>query len=176
MTTKDYLREPYTRALRPDEKGGFYAEVLEFPGCFAEGETPNQTYKELEDAAESWIEARLAQGQDVPVPFNNLGYSGMISLRLPRTIHKRAAAMAELDRVSLNSFLTTAIATRVGAEEFYTTLTNRFENRIMETAYSYLNYIQEDQTIGNRTLPLRVTPNETAHTSSAHHVRLTRRG
>lgn len=118
MKPKDYLRQPYTRAVIPDEGGGYHAAVLEFPGCFAQGETVSQTYKELEGAAEAWIDARLSQGQEVPEPFDNIGYSGNISLRLPRTIHKRAVIMAERDRVSLNSFLMAAVASRVGAEDF----------------------------------------------------------
>jgi len=37
--SKEILRKPYARVLVPDENGGFFAEILEFPGCFAEGET-----------------------------------------------------------------------------------------------------------------------------------------
>jgi antitoxin HicB len=176
VTPKDYLREPYTRALRPDESGGFYAEILEFSGCFAEGETPDQTYKDLEAAAEAWIQARLDQGQDVPPPFNNLGYSGTVSLRLPRSIHKRAAIMAERDRVSLNSFLTTAIASRVGAEDFYTTLTNRLESQIMESAHTYLGYIQVARTEGKKIRRLPAATIQTGNTASANLVRFARRG
>lgn len=145
MTPKDYLKEPYARVLTPDETGGFNAEVLEFPGCFAQGDTVEQAYKELEDAAEAWIEVRLGQGQEVPRPFSNLDYSGTISLRIPRSIHKRAAVMAERDRVSLNSFLMAAIASRVGAEDFYIALTNRLERRMMEAADAYR---QQAQTVG----------------------------
>jgi antitoxin HicB len=134
MSKKNYLRQPYTRALIPDESGGYFAEILEFPGCFAEGDTVEKTYKELEGAAKSWIEARLSQGQEVPEPFDNLGFSGTISLRLPRSIHKRASVMAERDQVSLNSFLLTAIASRVGAEDFYTHLAQRFEQQLVQTA------------------------------------------
>jgi antitoxin HicB len=155
MTPRDYLREPYGRVVMPDESGGYYAEVLEFPGCFAEGNSVEETYRELENAAESWIEVRLSQGQDIPAPFSNLDYSGTVSLRIPRSIHKKAAIMAKKDRVSLNSFLMTAIASRVGAEDFCTTLTNRLENRIMEAANSTLGYISVARTQGKTLLPLK---------------------
>jgi antitoxin HicB len=118
MTPSDYLKEPYTRILIPDETGGFNAEILEFPGCFAQGETVEGTYKELEEVAESWIEVRLSHGQEIPVPFDNVDYSGTISLRLPKTLHKRAAILADRDKTSLNSFLMAAVATRVGAMDF----------------------------------------------------------
>jgi predicted RNase H-like HicB family nuclease len=130
----NYLQRPYARILIPDEAGGFHAEVLEFPGCFAQGETPDEAYQDLEGAAQSWIEARLAQGQEIPEPFNNLGYSGKIALRLPRSIHRRAAMLAERDKVSLNSFLMTAIASRVGAEDVYTQIAMSVERGLMTTA------------------------------------------
>ncbi len=157
MLTKNYLREPYTRALIPDESGGYFAEILEFPGCFAEGDTVEEAYKELEGAAKSWIEARISQGLEVPKPFDNLGHSGTISLRLPRTIHKRAAIMAERDRVSLNSFLLTAIASRVGAEDFYSNLANRFARELVQTAI----WIRAEQTRDKLIQPLQIQEHAT---------------
>jgi antitoxin HicB len=135
MIKKNYLRQPYTRTLIPDESGGYSAEILEFPGCFAEGDTVEEAYDQLEGAAKSWIEARLSQGQEIPEPFDNLGYSGNISLRLPRSIHKRAAMLAERDRVSLNSFLMSAIASRVGVEDLYQKMTEHWEQRLMQATY-----------------------------------------
>ena len=145
MTAKDYLRQPYARVVIPDESGGFTAEILEFPGCFAEGDTVEEAYKDLESAAESWIDAHSAQGHEIPAPFSNLGYSGTISLRLPRTIHKRATIMAEPDRTSLNSFLLTAIASRVGAEDFYTALADKFEHSMMSEAANIQQTLQSHQ-------------------------------
>jgi antitoxin HicB len=130
---KDYLQHPYARIVIPDETGGFNAEILEFPGCFAQGEALDETYKNLEEAAESWIEASLSQGHQIPEPFNNTGYSGTISLRLPRSIHRRAVQMAERDRTSLNSFLMSAIAARVGADDLYNLISERLEQRLVTT-------------------------------------------
>ena len=118
-TASSYLKQPYTRLLMPDEDGGYYAEILEFPGCRAQGETPGEAYGNLERAAESWIEASLEQEQTIPEPFNNLGFSGRIALRLPRSLHRQAVMMAERDGISLNQFLMSAVASRVGAEEFF---------------------------------------------------------
>jgi predicted RNase H-like HicB family nuclease len=121
-TPTEYLREPYSRVLVPDEGGGYSAEILEFPGCFAEGETADEAMQALEHAAESWIQAALDQGQDIPQPFLNQGYGGKVALRLPRSLHRKAAQFAERDGASLNQFLVSAIAARVGAEEFYSRL------------------------------------------------------
>jgi predicted RNase H-like HicB family nuclease len=74
----DYLKEPYARILIPEEGGGFSAEILEFPGCFSQGETTDETYRNLEEAAKSWIETCLAQGLEVPPASANQGYGGLM--------------------------------------------------------------------------------------------------
>ena len=119
---QEYLREPYARILIPDAQGGYSAEILEFPGCFAEGETADETMQALERAAASWIQAALDQGQEIPSPFINQGYAGKVALRLPRSLHRKATQFAERDGTSLNQFLVSAIAARIGAEEFYARL------------------------------------------------------
>jgi len=116
-TPEEYLKEPYSRVLVPDEAGGYSAEMLEFPGCFAEGETADDTMQALERAAKSWIQAALEQGQEIPQPFMNQGYGGKVALRLPKSVHRKAVQFAERDGTSLNQFLVSAVAARIGAEE-----------------------------------------------------------
>lgn len=131
-TAKDYLKEPYSRVLIPEEDGTYSADILEFPGCFAEGRTPEEAYANLEKVAESWIEAVLEQGQEIPAPIEAHDFSGRIALRIPRSIHKQAAKFAEMDGTSLNQFFLTAIAARVGAWEFYERLVNKFEENLQQ--------------------------------------------
>jgi len=121
-SVQEYLKEPYARILIPDEQGGYTAEILELSGCFAEGETADETMQALDRAADSWIQAACDAGQEIPSPFMNQGYSGKIALRLPRSLHRQATQFAARDGVSLNQFLVSAIAARIGAEEAYTRL------------------------------------------------------
>ena len=47
----------YTVVVEPlsvEDGGGFIARVLEFDGCMADGETPEEALHELYDAARSW--------------------------------------------------------------------------------------------------------------------------
>ena len=128
---KDYLKKPYSRVLIPEDDGTYSADILEFPGCFAEGRSPDEAYANLEKVAESWIEAALGQGQEIPEPIEAHDYSGRIALRIPKSIHKQAAKFAEMDDTSLNQFFLTAIAARVGAEDFVERLSQRIEaNRV----------------------------------------------
>lgn len=132
---KEYLKEPYARILIPDDDSGtFSAEILEFPGCFAQGNTADEAFENLERTALAWIEAVLRQGKEIPPPSMAQGYGGKIALRIPKSIHKRAVELAARDNTSLNQFILSALAARIGAEDFYSRLATRLETRIFVTA------------------------------------------
>ncbi|MDQ3583564.1 MAG: type II toxin-antitoxin system HicB family antitoxin [Pseudomonadota bacterium] len=112
----EYLRRPYKRVLIPDQETGTYTgEISEFPGCVTEGRTPTEALRRLEAAAHSWIEAVLEMGQAVPEPMAEQEYSGKLMLRLSRSLHRRAAEMSHAEGVSLNQFIVTTLAERMGA-------------------------------------------------------------
>ena len=114
---RNYLQAPYSRILIPDAETGTYtAKIAEFPGCVAQGDTPEEAYRNLEAAAESWIEELLGMGQQVPEPAAGNQYSGRFALRLPKSLHRNAAQLAEREGTSLNQFLVAAIAEKVGAK------------------------------------------------------------
>ena len=139
---EDYLKEPYSRVLLPEEDGRFSAEILEFPGCFAQGNNPNDTFNNLEAAAKSWIQASLDQGLDIPSPALNQNYSGKIALRIPRSLHKRAAQFAERDGTSLNQFLVAAIASKIGADEYHSYMFERIEKLVACTTVANTFVVQ----------------------------------
>jgi antitoxin HicB len=87
---------------------------MEFPGCIATGDTPAETFSALEDVACSWLEAALEHNQPIPEPVENTAFSGRLVLRLPKSLHKKAALYAERDGVSLNQFIIMSVAEHVG--------------------------------------------------------------
>lgn len=111
-----YLEKAYSRVIVPDCVTVSYAgRILEFPGCFAQGETVEEAYANLEDAAHDWILAALDAGQEIPPPAEEQTHSGRILLRLPRSLHRRAAELAEQEGTSLNQLILAAVAERLGA-------------------------------------------------------------
>jgi predicted RNase H-like HicB family nuclease len=109
-----YLKQPYARILFPEVDDTFRGEILEFPGCIATGDTPEEAFDSLEEAAKDWLQAALEAGQNIPEPVESNEYSGRLVLRLPKSLHKKAARLAALDGVSLNQFLVVGIAEHVG--------------------------------------------------------------
>ena len=66
MTPVEYLKRPYARILFPEQDDSWSAEILEFPGCFATGDTAEEALQNLERVAQSWILAMLAKGENIP--------------------------------------------------------------------------------------------------------------
>ncbi len=113
----DILRASYSRVVIPDqETETFTARILEFPGCVAQGDSVEEAYEKLQSAAESWLEAALDLGQKIPGPLAEQVYSGRVLVRLPRSLHQQATEAARGDATSLNQFIVTAVAERVGAQ------------------------------------------------------------
>lgn len=130
-TVDKYLQQPYGRVLIPDEETHtFTARIVEFPGCVAQGDSPAEAYEHLEEAARNWLEATLEIGQKVPPPLSVQSHSGRIALRLPKVLHRQSAQLAEADGTSLNQFIVSALAEKVGASTLYHLLCERLEARV----------------------------------------------
>ena len=69
----------------------------------------------MEDTAWDWLELVIARGQRIPEPVEAAGYSGKLVVRLPKSLHKKAAYQAARDGVSLNQFIVASIAEQIGA-------------------------------------------------------------
>jgi antitoxin HicB len=108
---KYYLRLPYTTVLRRDEDGDVVAHVTELPGCSEHGATPPEALENLEAAKHLWISESLKARLPIPEPElpDDLP-SGKWVQRVPRTLHKRLAEVAQREAVSLNQLVTSMLA------------------------------------------------------------------
>jgi predicted RNase H-like HicB family nuclease len=114
MEPVEILKKPYARVVVPEADGSYTAEILEFPGCVASGDSAAEALTGVEEVAADWIAASLEQGQEIPEPLDHSKYSGKLVVRMPKGLHKRAARAAVRDGVSLNQFIVTCIAEQVG--------------------------------------------------------------
>lgn len=124
LNVRETLSKSYSRKLTPDESGGFVATIHEFPGCIAHGFTADEAVHNLENAAEAWLEAADESSYLVPEPANYDSASGRIALRISRRLHILAAERADLEGVSLNQLISTALATYVGQQDGITLALN----------------------------------------------------
>ena len=66
-----YLSLPYTiEVLRDEDENnpGWFARVVELPGCMTQGDTFEELGEMIEDAMRAWIETALEDGQPIPEP------------------------------------------------------------------------------------------------------------
>ena len=109
------MAQPCTRVCLIGEDGRYAAEAVELPGCYASGDTAAEAMTELEHAMVSWIEAELDEGHEIPPP-STTAYGGRLSLRIGSRLHERAVHLALAEGISLNRWLTTAIALYAGEQ------------------------------------------------------------
>ena len=110
------LALPYAFVLVADrELGGYAAEVLEFPNCFAHGETVEGAYGNLKSAAKAWIVTMLAMGRPIPLPLSEDG-NLKVALRLSRDVYSKAAHLADRANVPLDEFITRALEAKLAQD------------------------------------------------------------
>ena len=56
----------YTVILHQAEEGGYWAEVPALPGCYSQGETVEQTMRNVKEAIESHLEALREDKEEIP--------------------------------------------------------------------------------------------------------------
>jgi antitoxin HicB len=116
-TVDYYMSLPYPVRIYPEPDGsGYTAEIPDLPGCLTCADTLPELWEMIEDAKRTWIEGSLEAGLPIPEPaisFANQS-SGKLTLRLPRSLHRRIAEQAEREGVSINQFITAALAQTVG--------------------------------------------------------------
>ncbi len=116
-SVEEYLRLPYRVEIYPEPDGsGYTAKIPDLPGCLTCADTLDELWEMIEDAKRDWIELALEQGRPIPepAPVAEERYSGRFTLRLPKSLHRRAAEQAEREGVSLNQFVNVALAEAVG--------------------------------------------------------------
>ena len=104
---KDYMNLPYNYIVQPinDESGYyFYARVLELDGCQSTGETFAEAYENLKEAMKGWIETKLENGFEVPLPVGYENFSGKFIVRIPKSLHYKLSVEAQQEGVSLNQY------------------------------------------------------------------------
>ncbi len=115
-----YVRLPYAvRVYREPDGSGFTAEIPDLPGCITCADTLDEVWALIDDAKRGWLELALADGDPIPEPAPMLEEqpSGKFTVRVPRSLHRKLSEEARREGVSLNQFITVALAETVGVRQ-----------------------------------------------------------
>ena len=102
------------RELEPEEGEGFLVEILDLPGCIADGKTEEEALKNAGEAILEWIATATALDRPVPEPKSIEHYSGKWLQRVPKSLHMKLAQTAKREGVSLNALATSMLAESLG--------------------------------------------------------------
>jgi len=109
----------YTTLVRQINEGGeviFEARVREFPDIIGYGASASDAHTDACLAIEAVSELLKEIGREVPAPImDELEYSGRVTLRLPKSLHRLAAIKADSEAVSLNQHLLDLISRAYGS-------------------------------------------------------------
>lgn len=104
-----YMNLKYKIDITPIEDEGemyFSASIPDLPGLEVFEDTVNEALASLEDAKKAWIAVAIKRGVRIPLPTTpKQTYSGRITLRTSKSLHRELAIAAERENISLNSFL-----------------------------------------------------------------------
>ncbi len=93
----------------------FQGSVKEFPDLTVFSETYAEAYELMIDAIRASIDFLAEQGKRIPEPLESVeNYSGRVTLRMPKTIHREIAVSAKEDGVSLNQFILNSVTYYTG--------------------------------------------------------------
>jgi antitoxin HicB len=109
-----YMALPYTIELQYDSEDAWFVRVKELPGCMSQGDTPEEAMEMIREAMELWLEVALEDGDPIPEPRELDDYSGKFVVRLPRSLHRDLVQEAVEEGVSLNQYISVALARSVG--------------------------------------------------------------
>lgn len=103
------------RRITVDGEVLYEARVKEFPDATEYAESAQEAYELALDTVEASLEVLQEQGKAVPTPSETPeDYSGRVTLRVPKNLHRRLALAAEDEAISLNQYLVSLLAFHVG--------------------------------------------------------------
>ena len=124
-----------------EEEECFEAKVLEFPDLVEYADTYEEAYELMLDGIETTQEIFSEKNREFPLPSNILDneYSGRVTLRMPKGLHKAMAVTADQDGTSLNQYLVSLLSYSQG----YATSLSQLKDTIEETIQSSLEEVKE---------------------------------
>jgi predicted RNase H-like HicB family nuclease len=104
--------------LWSEEDQAFVATCLDFPGLSAFGETPEEAFAEGMLCLQLFEESLLASGDPLPEATNVSEFSGQTRIRIPKTLHRALTQKANIEGVSLNTWIVMLLSERNSTSEF----------------------------------------------------------
>jgi len=106
------------REINHDGENVFESRVQEFPDLVEFADSADEAYMLALDSVETTAEIFEDLGKAFPAPHIPIDeFSGRVTLRLPKTLHKAISDIARIEGVSLNQHIVSVLSEHVGRSE-----------------------------------------------------------
>lgn len=112
----ELVYQPWNIEVHPYPDGGYFARVVELPGCMTEADTAGEALDMLEEARAEWLAVAVEQGLRIPQPLASADYSGKIFVRTSPELHRRVAEQAAKQGVSMSQWVSETLALTLGVQ------------------------------------------------------------
>ena len=134
------------RRVLVDDEELFEARIRELPDATEYADTMEEAYELALDTIETTAEIFAEQGRPFPEPASIVeDYSGRVTLRVPKSLHRSLALAAEDEAISLNQYLVSLLAFHAGTSFSEPVEKADFESRKFKTPASRLQGVMENK-------------------------------
>lgn len=104
--------------IEPNNEGGFYARIPDFPSIFTGGVTEVEALKNAKTAIKKYLE--ICKEDNLPMPQPK---SGKFNVRVPKDLHRELVRKAVEQDVSLNQLVVYLLGRGIGKSRTSSKLT-----------------------------------------------------
>ena len=116
-------------------------EFPEVPGCGGAGDTVDEAIQDARINLSVHLDYLREEGLPVPVPCLSLPiaeFSGKLSLRIPRSLHKKIAEYAQKEDVSINSYINNALSEYMGQTKAFDAIRKDLVESLQQNTYNII--------------------------------------
>jgi hypothetical protein len=115
----------------------FKATVKELPHVAEFGDSNNEVYDLAIDTINGLHNMAADMGHDFPSPLaEDDDFSGRVTFRMPKSLHRLVANTADVEGVSLNQFLVMAITEKVSTGNVHTLIAEQVNKCLVNSMFS----------------------------------------
>lgn len=118
-----------------DDNLQYSAQALEFPLLYICADTPAEAYNSILETINEFYEDAIEDGDTLPEPIELADqYTGRVTLRMPKSLHKQVDLLSKIDGSSINQFVVGAVSSRIAGKHYESQIQNQFDNFILQRA------------------------------------------
>ncbi len=111
---RELADQDWTIEVQRTETGGYFAKVVELPGCMTQADTWDELKEMIRDVLVLWLASAIEHDDPIPSPASDGRYSGKMLVRTSPRLHRLIARAAEREGVSMNQWVVETLATAAG--------------------------------------------------------------